>query len=248
MISPNLNNVSIDFNTEEFTAGLRKYAAQSEKALPRVMNQKMFYIGANAARLTPKTTRAQIEQEMNVVGYNLEIGKRGKALNRRRQGGAKNAIYGGNRMFRIINARMGRANKKGLYGPAMKAAADKFLANRFRSVGTLKAGWTHALRKLGSVLGFTFQNEGASKTVMGKSSAVIARDGWNPTASITYNTNSFSADHRAYIDRRIFQALSKSYQRELQFMAKDVKKVLEPKQMGKAAAMAEIQRVTRGGA
>jgi hypothetical protein len=243
-----MSEVSISFNDAEFTRALRDYAARSQKALPRVINQKLFYIAANAAKLTPRVTREQIEQELGVKGYRLEFGKRGKILASSKKRKSINAITDATSLIHlIINRRLGKSGKKGLYGTAMRTAVAQFLKKRFQSVGTLKAGWTAAIRRLGAAIGATFQNAGASASVRGKSSATVAREGWNPTASLTYNTNSFDQDHRPYLDARLMKALRAAFEAEKKLMTRDIAKALDPKPMSQAAAMAEVQRVMRGG-
>jgi hypothetical protein len=247
--------VSINFNDAEFQKTLEQYLSVTSRELSEALNAKLFYIAAGAAKKTPKATREQIEQELGVVGYRLEFGKRGKILASSKRRKSINAITDSTSiLYLIINRRLGRAGKKGAYGASMRLAVADLLAKRFRSVGTLKAGWTHAIRRLGAALGYTFQNEGASASVRGRSTATVARPGWTPECSLEYNVNSYDQAHRPHISRDVQRALSAAFQDELRSMQQYIIGKLQGtanrmagRKMGPEAAMSEVQRVMRGG-
>lgn len=228
-VSANLKNLP------EFQRLLREHLAKTRRSLPVALNSRMLNIVAKASRGTPKVERSTIEQELGVTGYAPNFGKRGQPLKRGRNM-AKNAqTKAGALVYLIIQAARRRAGRKGLYGPAMKAAVTKLLVKRFRSVGTLKAGWTGAIRTLGKAVGQSFRNEGASASVKGKSVARIARDGFNPSVSVEYVTNSFDKNHQAYIDQRITAALDAAFASEQKELETHLRAAVDPvKQRGNA--------------
>jgi hypothetical protein len=256
MINNRAINVGMSVDFRSWREQLAQVAAGSKDALHETINKQSFYVAVEAKEKTPTTNRATIERELNVVGYNLEFGKRGKVLNRRKQGASKNAIFGSKLIHLIINRRRGRQKEKGLYGPAMRDATNKFMAARFRSVGTLKAGWNRAINMLGNAVGFKADRKrpGESSFVRGVSQVKLAKPGWNPECRITYNVNSFDKKHTPYIDRRIGAALSGALVSQAKFMAKrlreglvtGIKKKLKPAPMTRSQAVAEIQRVMAG--
>lgn len=211
-------SVTVKTNFPEFQKFLREHLAKTSRSLPVALNSRMLHIVAKASKNTPKTERSTIEQELGVVGYALKFTKKGKysrAQSSKRRADA--AVTNGTSIIHlIINSRLGRVGKKGLYGAAMREAVTKFLLKRFRSVGTLKAGWTGAMRQLGQALGLTFRNEGASASVKGKSTVSVAKPGFTPSVRLEYTTNSFDKQHRPFIDERLLQAVEAAFQSETQ--------------------------------
>lgn len=246
-------SLDANVNVPQFTKALRKVAALTNQELHKFINRKMFFVTVEAKKQTPVVSRAQIEQELGVKGYRLEYGKRGGILARSKKQRGYNAVTNSTSLVHlIINARRGEAKQKGLYGGAMRTAVGKFLAKRFRSVGTLRGGWQGALRTLGRAVGLSGYNGGASiKTgVRGRSTVKLARPGWNPTATVVYNTNSFDKDHRPYIDARLGRAMANGFSKETanmnRHLASDLAKTYRRNGV-KVNAVSEIQRVMRGG-
>jgi hypothetical protein len=269
--------MSVQFHMDGDQKTFRQYLAVTSRALPEAINYTLLYIAVGASRLTPKTSREVIEQELGVSGYavvrnksknvyanngriSTRKGKNGKlvgvkegsiSMRQTRKQYARNAITAtGALIHRIINARRGRAGEKGLYGMEMRRAVANLLTKRFRSVGTLRAGWTGAIRRLASAIGQAApRNEGASSTVKGKSTAKPAREGWSPQASLEYNTNSFAKGHRPYIDARISAALETAWKAEMankaQYIINHLQKKIDAVPVNRSA-MQEVQRVMAG--
>lgn len=222
--------VSMKVDTAAFQSTLRRYLAVTSKALPEALNQKMFFIARGASRGTPKVERGQIERELSVTGYAQKLYTRGPKKGQVNKRGMLGRVQTASPfIYRIINSRLGRVGKKGLHGSAMKAAATKLLAKRFRSIGTLKAGWLGAIRALGRVVGESSQVDGASSQVKGRSRATLAREGWSPQVSIEYLTNSFAKGHQAYIDARVQSSLAESFAAEARSMEDYMIKKLQGK-------------------
>lgn len=229
-------------NMPEFQAVLRPYMAHTERDLPEALNTKGYFIARGAARETPKGDRDKIESELGVVGYSLEYTKRSsplttdfigpiraqmKVISKKKR--VANALIGGGAIiYRIINARRGRAKKKGLQGAEMRAAAEHLLRDRFRAVGTLRAGWWGAIRTLAGAIGATNYVEVGMNRVKGPGTATPAKPGWDPSVTIEYNVNSFSQPgHSQYIDARVSDALTNAFDAEMRSMAEYIIKKLQ---------------------
>jgi hypothetical protein len=128
----------------DFDAKLQQYLKLTSRTVEEAINFKMLFIAREALANTPATPRTKIESSLNVIGYELNKTKKGAIRKGKRARGA--AIFGGALIYRIINARLGRKSKKGLHGAAMKAAAQTLLKSRFKSSGTLKAGFAGIVR------------------------------------------------------------------------------------------------------
>lgn len=224
--------ISFGFDVSDFQDTLRKYLAVTQKTLPEALNQKMFFILRGASRLTPKTSREIIERELKVTGYAQKVYVRGKKKGQINERGKLGRVQTSSPLiYKIINARRGRAGKPGLFGSEMRSAAAKLLAKRFRSVGTLKAGWLGAIRKLAPLVGDSSRDaeSGASSIIKGRSKAIPAKSEWSPHVEIEYLTNSFSKEHRPYIDARIQQALAIAFNDEKRSMEEYIIKKLQGK-------------------
>lgn len=241
-------------NFPEFQKLLRDHLAHTSRRLAVALNSRALNIVATASANTPRTERSQIEAELNVTGYAEKRYVKGpKAGQVNQRGKTARAIISSPIIFKIINARRGRAGEKGLYCSAMRQAVTHLLTKRFRGIGTLKAGWTGALRSLGRVLGLSFQNPDASSRVKGKSVATPAQEGFSPSVHIEYVTNSFDKDHRAYIDDRVQAALASGFEKETEELKKHLAKAINPEEQkkdpsdaGLKSALQEVRRVMAG--
>ena len=215
---------TMKIDDRQFQAALRQYMSISSRTLAEILNKKMLRIAFAAHKKTPKADRAQIEQQLGVVGYKFSKSRKTGLFKRRKAITASGAL-----VHRIINARLGRAGKKGLYGKDMKKASQSFLGKRFRVIGTLKAGWLAAIRAFAKATGEAPGVGGIP--VKGKSESIIAKDGWNPKAEMAYNVNSFRGQHQAYIDPRVVTALQEGFTDEAQDMqrycAREMQKVAD---------------------
>lgn len=206
-------------NMAEFQQTLNRALSLSSRTLPNGLNSKMFYISRGASRLSPKADPVAIERSLGAVGYRVKVGKRGKPMTR-------NGKIRWERLYTteltvaplIINARLGRAGKKGLYGPDMVRAIAKMVSKRRSSVGTIKAGWWNAIRAFGEAVGESSYKEVSTYKLQGRSKFQIAKNGFTPQASLEYLVNSYTPDHRGYIDKRTEAALARAYADEMRSM------------------------------
>lgn len=208
-------------NMGEFQAKLKHYLAVTSRDLPNGVNSKMFFIARGASRLSPKADPAKIDRDLGVVGYRVRVGKRGKPLMRNGKVRWERQISNTATLAaKIINSRLGRAGKKGLYGSKMAAATFKMISKRRSSTGTVKAGWLNAIRGFGAAVGEQPYQEISAWRLKGRSKFKVAKDGFSPEASLEYSVNSYTPDHSGYIDNRTRKALAQAFADEMKSMEK----------------------------
>jgi hypothetical protein len=148
-------------------------------------------------------------------------------------------------IYRIVNARRGRAGEKGMWGNEMRRAAASVMSKRFRTVGTLKGGWSGILSKIGRALGLPTKNDGAT-SVKGGGLTKMAKAGLNPEVSMEYRVTSFQKGHQPYIDPKVRAALEFAFQKEIRSMKAYLLKKLQPREaragMSKQESMADIRK------
>lgn len=242
----------------EFSKVLRLYMKHTEKDFAEVLNTKAFFISRGASRNTERADRTKIEKELGVTGYKVRIGKRGKPL--MRDGNVRwQRVYSSHTAplaALIINSRLGRVGKRGLYGAAMRKTVEKLINKRRRSIGTLKAGWLGAIRLFGRAIGEKSDVAGASAAVKGRGGGRIAKPGRKTDVAIYYDVNSFGIEHRPYIDSRLAKALEQAFTHEVRSMWDYIKKKMNGRvesmnktapRLSPARAIAEVRRVMGGG-
>jgi hypothetical protein len=237
--------MSVQFicNNQEFQDTLKRYLVVTSRTLPEALNEKMFFIARAASRRTEKTEKARIENELSVIGYELLYNKKKTRLLRSKKTGRVRtgaAVLGGTLVYQIINARRTFAGKPGLNRTDMKDRVRKFLAARFRAVGTLKAGWWGALNALGKAVGKEAAFERSSNRIKNPSKATVAKPGWKPNAGIEYNLLAKDARYQRGIDKRVVEALSGAWFEEM----RSTQKYIEDKLAGK---LKDVDKSVRGG-
>ena len=216
-------SVQIKCDDAEFQATLREYMRHTSRALPSALNEKMFYIAYIASSNTPKNEKSKVESELNVIGYELKLNKkktrflRSKKTGRLRTGAA---ILGGPLIYRILNSRRTFAGKPGLKRAEMKEKARKFMAARFRSVGTLKAGWWNALTILGNAIGKPARFARTMNRLKSPSTVRLAKDGWSPKVEMEYRLQSKDPQYQRRIDQRVQDAVAAAFRNEIASMRK----------------------------
>ena len=215
-------------NASEFQATLKRYLAVCSRELPNALNNKMFFIARGASRYSPKADRAEMEKSLGVVGYRALKGKKGQPLFRK--GKLRFEKLYSNKVTLaalIVNARLGRAGKKGLRGQEMREAMAKLISTRASAVGTIKAGWWNAIRIFGAAVGATPSKEVNVNRLKGKTVVEVAKHGFTPQASLEYLVNSYTDAHQQYIDKRTQDGLRKAYADEMRSMEEYIIKKLQ---------------------
>lgn len=191
-------------DTAQFNATLRKYLAVSTRSLTEAINEKMFFILAEAQKETPLADRAKIESELGATTTE-RIGKSGNV--RRKLSYTPTKL-----VYKLVNRR-----QPGLSGAETEKAARKLIASRLRAVGSLRAGWSAALKKFGQVTGRFGVSSGLPRVKRG-SEASPAKDGVKAQAEAVYNLMQQGAGGSLEIDPRVSMALEKSFASEAQSM------------------------------
>lgn len=154
--------VTFRINTREFDEALERYMEVTRRSLADVLNKKALYIARGALRLTPMTEAGAIRSSLGQIirrknSITIKPVKAGAVYSNldRRQSEAPLAAL-------IINARRGRNNIPGLYGPEMEAAIRQLIGARNRSRAFLKSGWIPAIRDLSPLVKDSFGMQGAN--------------------------------------------------------------------------------------
>lgn len=133
----------------QFNQILKAYMAHSSRDVVTAMNTKGFYIARAATRMTYKAGKERIETGLGTVVTVTKTSKSGRTYNRKSLDLNMGTTHTDAPLAAlIINARMGRSKKPGLYGSAMKAAIKKMISARKRSNAFLASGWIDAIKKL----------------------------------------------------------------------------------------------------
>lgn len=215
--------MSMTVDQSKFQEQLRKYIAQTEKTIPQVLNQKMFYIVKRAMAETPVASRAAIQSTFNVSSTETVIksGKRAGKIRRKYSYDGMNSSA-----FALMQYRRRLAGKEPIKKPTY-ADAEKFVSKAFGAVGTLRNGWVGAVGKLASVV-----NEGKpvmefSARAKQRSIAYPATPGLSPEVTAIYRVveRIFQGHKVEQIDPRVVAALQNAFDAE----TKGMKEYLEYK-------------------
>lgn len=208
---------------DRFQAALREIVAETPKPLADVLNTKMFYILRGASRGTPIASRADIEKTFDVIAY--KVSKSRKTGNVRR---GKSIIGNATVAAIAVNARRGRAGLPGLKGPEMAKAIQKFMGQRFRAIGTEKAGWRKAIGGFGTAIGQPPWKE-VSTGIKGVGKYSIAKPSFDSQAMAQYDVNSYkNPGHVQDIDPRTVTALEEAFDAEAASMEQYIQNKLQP--------------------
>lgn len=191
-------------DTTDFDRTLRKYLTVSTRSLTEALNDKMFFILDRAQKETPLGDRAKIEAELGATTTE-RIGKTGKV--RRKISYRPTKL-----VYKLVNRKT-----PGLTQTETAEAAKKLIAARLRAVGSLRAGWSAALRKFGMVTG-RFGGQAGLPRVKRGSEARPATDGLKAQAEAVYNLLQRGEGGSLGIDPRVAVALEKSFASEAQSM------------------------------
>lgn len=195
-----------------FNATLRKYLAVSTRSLTDAINEKMFFILDRAQKQTPIGDRSKIEAELGATTTE-RVGKSGKIR--------KKISYTPTKLvYKLVNRKT-----PGLTRADIEPAAKRLIAARLRAVGSLRAGWSNALRKFGQVTGRFAGSTGLPKVKRG-SEARPAKDGLKAQAEAVYNLLQRSDGKTLVIDPRVESALASAFAAEAASMESYIERKL----------------------
>ena len=191
-------------DTTDFDRTMRKYLTVSTRSLTEAINEKMFFILDRAQKETPLGDRAKIEAELGATTTE-RLGKTGKV--RRKISYRPTKL-----VYKLVNRKT-----PGLTQTETAEAAKKLIAARLRAVGSLRAGWSAALRKFGMVTG-RFGGQAGLPRVKRGSEARPATDGLKAQAEAVYNLLQRGEGGSLGIDSRVETALSSAFASEARSM------------------------------
>jgi hypothetical protein len=137
----------LHLETREFTKALREFSVKSSRALPEIINARMFYVLARAFLFlrpaNPEAERARIRnylrEPIGDVNKKITKGKRkGKKV-------GKNSLL--RRVHLITQAKARKGGETGLYGKDMRKASGSVMRRAIGSVGYLAAPVAKAIKR-----------------------------------------------------------------------------------------------------
>ncbi len=216
------NPVTFKIDAREFTDTLKKYKDYSKRDVATIVNTKAFYIARGATRLTPGADPNSIKSQLGrLIRKNKKVIAITYAKVKRftRWGLEYEAPFAA----LIINARLGRKSKKGLYGQSMRDAITRMISARNSSVKFLASGWIQAIKTLAPLaakIGGGQKQDPKAREIgpTAKGSASPARNSaWSATALITNSANA-KRDHKDALMRYAKPALEQAFADEEQSM------------------------------
>lgn len=139
----------LSWNQNVFDAILRQYLQVCSRDAVTTVNTKGFYIARAATRLTLKAGKEKIEAGLGKIVSVEKTSKKGTLYYRKGLELTKGTTHPEAPLAGlIINARMGRHNKPGLQGRAMKWAIRHLIGARKRSNAFIASGWIDAIKTL----------------------------------------------------------------------------------------------------
>lgn len=216
-------NVRITINPRslnDFNRTLKQYLEYSSRTLPEAINEKAYFIingspnTEGVIRLTHKADADRIRRELGGEMQSV-IGKRGKALKRKKLGFS--GSYSTSLAVALIIAKLRKAGKQ---IPDAKTLAEMGLAlirSRLRSVAFIRSGWLPALKKFARFSKYTRIGRDLSGKQYGqaKGGATVASksQGWKATA-IFWNSAGGEAKHKDAIRKYGEPALAQAFRQE----------------------------------
>jgi hypothetical protein len=178
--------MSLTFNTAQFQADLRKAAQITSRTIPEFLNARAYFIIKRALDATPVADRAKIEK-LGLRTVSEKINSKGRKR-RKFAFDVEPAIA-----FYLAVTGKRKGMNPGYVGKqfpnreALAKAARKMLSGRLKAIGFLKSGWLVPLRA------FSRWGSGSSRVAdysqkgKRKGEAIVAKEGWNPTATFINN-------------------------------------------------------------
>lgn len=126
--------IKCTFDTKAFDKAFDEYLKFSKKAVPDIINAKLYYIARNATTTTQHSDKGKIASELREpsrINPNVPIA----------------AI--------LVNKQLRAKKEKGLSGSAMTQAVNKFIRKRQASVNFIRSGWKNAIKQLEAYLSYS---------------------------------------------------------------------------------------------
>lgn len=223
--------VQFKLDTREIKAALREEMKHTKRDAVTAINTHLFYIARGAARLTHRASQQKMDSDFGKA-IKLEKIKSGKRFSRSSKG--KAVFYAPGRdieaplLALIVNKRMGRSGKKGLYGFAMEQAMRLVYAARVRSIAFIASGFIPAIkffeRLADKKSGAPPMDRKPKIYGQAKGGGVAARDGEWPVRGIIWNAANAKRDHKDSLEKYGAPALDAAFHAEAQNMMNYVRR------------------------
>jgi hypothetical protein len=221
---------TVQWNQGKFEEAFREYMQFTSRTLQVAINTKAYYIARRALWNTVKADQYKIISDLGGLGKVTVQNRKGKMV-KRNMLFLKPAHYHDAPLAAIIvNARLGAAGRKGLYGKAMERAIRKLLAARKRSVAFIKSGWLPAIKMLGPLSDRRKQppiDIAARQVGRAKGTAKPARSNTHPVAEIV-NLASARRDEKGALIRYGSGALDQAFMEETASMWAYIEEKMRP--------------------
>jgi hypothetical protein len=204
-----------------FQKALNLHLTLTSRTIPKALNSRMYYLLAKCVKYTPKADRQKLESFLG-ASSTMHTSKTGKQRRVYAYSATRSA-------YAIMNYRRKLRGEKPLSGDDAGIAVRKFIAKRFRSIGTLKAGWAAAKLYFGRAAGmFDINFEKLPKVKM-PSKAVTAKDGFSPEAIATYRllASKEGQPNTGHIHELAQDAMSKAWNEEYNEMIQHIAKKMD---------------------
>ncbi len=191
-------------DTREFNTTLAKFSVHTKRTFTQLINKKAYYVARRAIWYTHKADYQKMANELGQILRLVKSGSRSGKLTMKGRGQFNSARdYLAPLLALIINKRRGNKGEPGLYGAEMKKEFQTVFGARARSIAYLKSGWIEARDMFkpwaeggrglppseGTGIG------GTKRIGRPKGGGNIAREGWNPVATI-WNSSYTKRDHK----------------------------------------------------
>jgi hypothetical protein len=190
-------NITVD--TKEFDRVFKEYMTYSKRDFAEACNQHAYYIARDAVNVTKKADK-------NVIRAKLE---------------GPSASYPSVPLAAIlVNVERAKQGKKGLNGPQMANAVERFIRKFQSHVNFVAAGWIPAIKKLAMVVprkGGASIPSGTAKSGRIFGGATTATEGFSPVAWI-WNSVVGGKQYSAKVHNIIEEGAVKAIQMETQSM------------------------------
>jgi hypothetical protein len=144
--------VKMTMNEAEFNRVLERVYAESSRTFPEFLNGQGLKLATTAIQQTEKADTNKIAWSLGQTDRRYVNKRTGKALKMpKRVFGSSAASLN---LYRIVNWRRVRANKKPLGGTAMSKPARALRAASLKSTGFISSGWVTAVRGLSRIAGY----------------------------------------------------------------------------------------------
>jgi hypothetical protein len=189
----------------EFQRDFKKLASETKRSLPLFINSRMLAIAKSAREGTPEANRGSMAAYLGATIKSERVNSNGRTV-RRFNYRPTPVVYA------IVNARRKKAGIAPVPRGQMADEAKKFIASKFRAVGSMKSGWTMAIGILAQAVSQSLGSMGGPRVRMA-SRAKKAVDGWSPGATVEYRETVERAGIR-FIDARVEASLDAAFDKE----------------------------------